>query len=169
VVGRLFCPGDEGQPFVLEGTAVEHVVGVGPGRSGWHKELHFSLPGSATGFAVVTGDAGSNDIVPGMAAAPEARCHVVQGQVPGLSPTVLTSVPVACEDLPSGETPLEQWTPHKYHQPYYGRGRKDGFDCVYFTTAVSKEFSFAPIQENHRPSDVTDVQRLVVLVQYQDR
>ena len=76
---------------------LEHIVGVGPGNFGFAQKLHSGFSRSSAGLVVVAGNAGADDVVPGVGAVAPARHDVVERELAGLFAAVLAGKSVAVE------------------------------------------------------------------------
>jgi len=157
-------------PLGMFVEAVIHYVVANYGRRRWlTAEFHASHFGRAPCFALVTGLAGAHHVLPGMFASEVARDDVVYGEVSGLFAAVLAGVIVSKKHLAPAHLPLRAGALDEVDQAYYrgqghGQGRTADIAGVFF-----QHLSLAPPYQDNRPPRSTDIERLVVLIEDQDR
>lgn len=164
-----FEPGHEGLPFIHDVSVVEEGVGIRTGCLGLAGQMHICLFRRPTGFAMIARDASGNDVNPDMRAVSGSWKDMVDGQVLALNTAVLTGEPIAMEDRAPGQLTLHDGL---FDHVVEADDRWDGVrlpDCVNVSLSVCEQFSLTHSNENHGPLHVADVERLIVLIEYQHR
>src|SRR5690606_30268025 len=95
--------------------------------------------------------------------------HVVDRQVVRAPAAILAGEVVANKDFAAGQLDLCSWRANQIDQTNYRWIGEGGGGCNDHRLMRFEHFSFAAYDEHNRPPAVADVQRLVVLIQYQDR
>jgi len=157
-------------PFGVFVEAMEHyVVAHRSWRAGLAHKVHTCYPRRTPCFALVTGLAGANHVVPGVSAAEAARSNVVYGQLSGLSATVLAGVVVSKEHLASAHFSLGAGAFYHVDEADDG-GDGDGHGgAVEHARVFLEHLRLAPPDEDNCPPRPADIERLVVLIKNQDR
>ena len=164
-----FDPGHEGLPFVHDVPVMEKSVGIRTRCLGLAGQAHVSFPWRPTSFAMVAGDASCHYVLPGVRAVSGSWLDMVNGEVLALNTAILTGESVSVEDCAPRKLALHEGF---FDHVMQADDRRDGVrlpDCVNVSLSVREQFSFPDTDEYHRPLDVADVERLVVLVQHQHR
>lgn len=148
---------------------LEHVVGVGLGHARLSQQLHSRLARSPSRLVVVAGNARANNVIPGVWTVPPPRHNVVESELARALATVLAGESV----------PIEHCLPRKsaaHHRPLhhvdqaYDRWRGEQFrNALDMSTSIYHKLSFAPPYQDDCASHVADVERLVILVEHQNR
>src|SRR5579884_1392389 len=171
LAGLLLLPArDELPPLrVAVQVLVEEVVAARAWLERRAPQRHPRLLQRLATLAVVAGAAGAHQVVPGVRPAAVARDEMVERQLLGLRPTVLASEVVAEKDLAAGQPharprPLDQrYQPDDRRPGQRPRRRADQ------PRPVLEDFGFAAIDQDNCAPWVTDVERLVILIQHQNR
>ena len=165
--------GDEGAPSGAALEVAEVDLGEGGfGSDGVGAEAHAGFVGRAAAFASVAGGAGGDEVFPGVAAAAGAGDDMVEGEIGSGRAAVLAGVAVACEDFAAGEAHDGARSADEVdHADDAGDGilGGDGAEQGGGAIEVVDHFGLAALDEHEGAAHVADVQRLVVLVEYQDR
>jgi len=155
------------------GVFVEAMIHYVVANYGWRRwltaELHTCYFGRAPCFALVTGLAGAHHVFPGMFASKVARDNVVYGELPGMLAAVLAGVVISKEYLASAQLALcagafDEVNEADYRGQSHGQGRTADIAGVFL-----QHLCLAPPYQDNRPPRSTDIKRLVVLIEDQDR
>ena len=102
-----------------------------------------------------------------MPTAPVPRHHVVQRQIAGGLAAVLAHVPVAGEDLAPGEAYPRSRPPDVVLEPDHARGAERALGGRDVGMVVLDHLGLRSEDEAERPSNIADVEGLVIRVQQQ--
>jgi hypothetical protein len=115
----------------------------------------------------ITGNTGADDILPGVLAAVVAGDNVVQGKLSAFFATVLADILVTVKNLKAGEPSLWSRTLNHAGQADYRGYREDLAYGVDESRSILQHLSLAAIYQDYRAPGTADIERLVVLIQYQ--
>ncbi len=130
--------------------AIEKMIGnieaVVAGRMRMVQQPHPCFIRRTSAFAPVAGNAGADHIVPGVLSTSTPWNNMVQGELPGLTATILTGVLVTVKYLRSAQLSLMSRTGNHIDKPDYRRYLKYAIGGVELTSIVFQHFGLAPKQ-----------------------
>jgi hypothetical protein len=144
-------------------------VGSAGGAARRLEEFHVSFRRSQAGLAPVAGDAGADDIFPGMRTAAEAWNNVVKGEVAALFTAVLAGIEIPVKDLVAGHFALAVGPAYHPGEPDYGGEGKGPANGVDIAAAVFQHLRLALVDKDDGAAGAADGERLVALVEDQYR
>jgi hypothetical protein len=106
--------------------------------------------------------------MPGVLSALVTGDDVVDGELPGLSSTILTGVAVPPEDLFAQKLDLGSGTPDHVVEANHGGAREDGSGSMDPPPPVLDDLGLAQKDQHHSSLGVTHVQRFVILIEDQN-
>lgn len=131
-------------------------------------KAHASLPQHLVPLLRVAAAAAGNEVLPMHRAAMALWHNVVDGQVPRLRPAVLAGVVIPSENRSSGQLELRQRAANMVAQPHYGRclNLTIGHAQRDVTVVQVQNVSLAKEHKHNRSSQIADVQRFVITIEY---
>ena len=148
---------------------LEHVIRIGLRNSGLPQQLHPSLSRRPACLVVITGDTRADHVVPGVGAMPPARNNVIQSELACLLTAVLTGESVPIEHGLPGKSAAHHGPTHHVDKADYGRRREYIRNALDVAATINYELRLAPPDQNHCASHIADVERLIILVEHQNR
>jgi hypothetical protein len=149
---------------VITEQVIGNIEAIITRRTRLMQQLHPCFIRTAPTFAPITGDAGTDHIVPGVLSTPTPRNNVVQGKFFRLPAAILAGVLVAIEYLEPAQFPLMTRPINHIDQPDYGRYLKHLVNRVKLTSAILQHFSFATENQHYGPTRATQIEGLITLV-----
>jgi hypothetical protein len=143
------------------------------GRTWWFNRLaqqvHLDLLNCPAAFAVITGRAGCDQILPGVLSSQVAGDDMIYRQGSMALPTVLAGVFIPTEDFPLGQP--DSWARPVDHfvqtdNRWFWKSPVDSLD---FTAAIQHQAGLAAKNQVNRPVEIADVDRFEISIQNQDR
>ena len=113
--------------------------------------------------------AGAHNVGPRVLPAFATGQHVIDCHIPGRRTAVLAGVVITGEDLVAGHLSARYRTLDHVDEPDHVGPFENVGDRVDVLPAVLHRLRLALADELHRPANVADVQRLVVLIEHQYR
>jgi len=168
VTAQRLETGDELRPFIahrLMDLALDGVVRPGARAERLARELHPRLAQSLATLAVVAGLARADEILPGVRAIARLRHDVIDRQVTALQSAILAGIPIADEDLATGQLHLRAGTLDQCGEADY---RRDAVIVVYGVQDQAILFEdFGLTGEDHHQGalDVANVEGFVILIE----
>lgn len=133
-------------------------------------QFHSRFLRSPARFTAITGNTGADHILPGVLPVAVSRHNVVQSKLMRFLATVLADITVTPKNLKPGHLfVLPGQTPYHGRQPDNRRHRKIMVNRVNKAGTIFQHLRFILINQDHRPTDPTDVKRLIALIQHQNR
>ena len=125
------------------------------------------LSNALAALAMIACPAGRDNVVPHVKTAPRARDDVIDRQVGNLAIAILAGVIVTNEDFTPGQ--LDSWpgAANEVDESNDGRCREPGRRARQRMRFGFEDFGFAADYEHECASNVTHVERLIILVQYE--
>ncbi len=130
---------------------------------------HVGVAGRAAGLAQIAGSASRHQVVPPASPAETPWHYVVNCHVGVARTAVLAGVGVAHQNLAAAQSDRRSRPAHVVPQPDDARPWNVASRCAQRSLAVRQRFGLALGQQHDRASHAADVQRLVVLIQQQNR
>lgn len=157
-------------PFpVFTDVPTEEIGCAGRGFLGQMKKVHMHLVQIMAAFVMVTGRAGSHHVRPGVLPSLVPGLYMVQGQVTVPAAAVLAGIIVAAKDLPTGEFYPRPGSMDLFFQTDDRRPGEQLRDRADVAAAIHDHTSFARKDQTDGPPCGTNVNRLKICVEHQDR
>jgi len=144
------------------------VIGDGEAAGQWHPGLadkaHSRLSRGTSRLTPIARDTGANYVVPRMPTAPIAGNNVVHGEIPPVPTTILASISIAAENLKPGQSRLLPRPLYHIEEADHGGEREDLVSGPNLTGIVLHHLSLAPVEQNHRPPSLADIEGIIILI-----
>jgi hypothetical protein len=108
--------------------------------------------------------ASSNYVIPAMRPTSISRDYMIQSKVISRFPTILTQIPVTGKYFFPRKATLKDWAVHKMDKSYYRRSSVGISYGHNLTFSINNELRSTAPKQNNSPSNITNVERLIVLV-----
>ena len=131
-------------------------------------KVHVRLGQRFSAFTMVAGATGAHQVLPGVLSTTMSRNDVVERQIAGLHSAVLAGVVITNKDLAASEPNARARTLDEINQTDDRRPTERLVGCANVANAVLENLGLATVNEQDRPTSITHVQRLVILIQDQD-
>lgn len=131
------------------------------------RQLHPCLLRCPARFAMVAGDTGADQVLPGVLSTQVPRNDVVQGKLAGLFAAVLAGKLVTVKNLKTCQLGLQTGSPDHMGEPDYGGQREHIASGMNIAYAIFQHLRLTVIDERDGTACPANIKWLIALVQYQ--